>query len=69
MRKMNKLKLGLPLGSLLNSTLALFKKAGYNIRASERNYTPTCDDRKLKLRLLGRKRWPVTLKTEQLTQA
>jgi len=38
------LKLGLPKGSLQESTLNLFKKAGYNFATSSRSYTATCDD-------------------------
>lgn len=38
------LKLGLPKGSLQESTLKLFKKAGYNISVSNRSYYPVFDD-------------------------
>jgi len=38
------LKLGLPKGSLQESTFALFKKAGYNFATSSRSYNATCDD-------------------------
>ncbi len=38
------LKLGIPAGSLQESTAELFKKAGYNIRFSSRSYYPTIDD-------------------------
>lgn len=38
------LKLGLPKGSLQESTFRLFEKAGYKIRANERSYFPTIDD-------------------------
>jgi len=42
---MNKvLKLGLPKGSLQESTLKLFRKAGYHISISSRSYYPTVDD-------------------------
>jgi len=42
---MNKtLKLGLPKGSLQESTLKLFRKAGYHISVSSRSYYPTFDD-------------------------
>ena len=41
------LKIGLPSGSLQESTLALFGKAGYLIRASYRSYTPSVDDPEL----------------------
>lgn len=39
-----KLKLGLPKGSLQESTLKLFKKAGYNISIDSRSYYPAFDD-------------------------
>ena len=38
------LKLGLPKGSLQESTLKLFKKAGYHISVSSRSYYPVFDD-------------------------
>ena len=41
---MNKLKLGLPAGSLQNTTLEIFKKAGFNIQIGERSYYPYIDD-------------------------
>ncbi len=44
---MNKLKLGLPAGSLQNSTLEIFKKAGYNITLTERSYFPYIDDEEI----------------------
>lgn len=39
-----KLKLGIPKGSLQESTIRIFKKAGFNIRISERSYIPYIDD-------------------------
>lgn len=41
------LKLGLPKGSLQESTFRLFKKAGFNISAHERSYYPAIDDPEL----------------------
>lgn len=41
---MNKLKLGLPSGSLQNTTMDIFKKAGYHIHIGERSYYPYIDD-------------------------
>lgn len=38
------LKLGLPKGSLQDATLALFKKAGWNVTVSGRSYFPKIDD-------------------------
>jgi ATP phosphoribosyltransferase len=39
-----KLKLGIPKGSLQEATLALFERAGWRIFASGRSYFPTIDD-------------------------
>jgi ATP phosphoribosyltransferase len=39
-----KLKLGIPKGSLQESTFKLMKKAGYNISVSSRSYVPSIDD-------------------------
>ena len=44
--------LGLPKGSLQESTFALFKRAGFNVSCSSRSYTPTIDDEEIKCRLL-----------------
>lgn len=41
---MEKLMLGLPKGSLEQSTVDLFAKAGYKINISSRSYYPTIDD-------------------------
>ncbi|MCX8027386.1 MAG: ATP phosphoribosyltransferase [Thermodesulfovibrionales bacterium] len=41
------LKLGLPKGSLQESTLRLFRKAGYLISVSERSYYPLFDDNEI----------------------
>ena len=41
---MNILKLGLPKGSLQESTINLFRRAGYRIAVSGRSYTPRIDD-------------------------
>jgi hypothetical protein len=38
------LKLGMPKGSLQESTTELFKKAGIRISAGDRSYFPYCDD-------------------------
>ncbi|MBF0327873.1 MAG: ATP phosphoribosyltransferase [Nitrospirae bacterium] len=40
----NTIKLGLPKGSLQESTLRLFKKAGYHISVSSRSYYPVFED-------------------------
>jgi ATP phosphoribosyltransferase len=49
---MSKLILGLPKGSLQESTYALFAKAGFHISGSSRSYFPTIDDPEIELRLL-----------------
>jgi ATP phosphoribosyltransferase len=41
---MNKLKLGIPKGSLEANTVDLFKKAGWHITYDSRNYFPDIDD-------------------------
>lgn len=40
----NILKIGLPKGSLQDSTIDLFERAGYHIRVSDRSYFPSIDD-------------------------
>lgn len=49
---MNKLKLGLPKGSLQETTFELFKKAGIKIFSSARSYFPSCDDEELEIMLV-----------------
>lgn len=44
--------LGLPKGSLQESTFALFKRAGFNVTCSSRSYIPSIDDDEIKCRLL-----------------
>lgn len=46
------LKLGIPAGSLQESTAALFKKAGYNITFSSRSYYPSIDDDQIECLLI-----------------
>ncbi|MBW2984539.1 ATP phosphoribosyltransferase [Candidatus Woesearchaeota archaeon] len=46
------LKLGIPKGSLQESTIKLFKKAGYNVRVSERSYYPDIDDAEIECMLI-----------------
>jgi len=40
----NRLKLGIPKGSLEKATIELFRKAGWTITTSPRSYFPGCDD-------------------------
>ena len=51
-RKKQTLRIGLPKGSLQNSTLALFRAAGFNITVSSRSYKPSIDDPGFEVRLL-----------------
>ena len=46
------IKLGLPKGSLQDSTLELFRKAGYNFSVSQRSYFPSIDDPDLEAMLI-----------------
>jgi ATP phosphoribosyltransferase len=46
------LKLGLPKGSLQESTLKLFRKAGYHISVSSRSYYPSFDDPEIEAMLI-----------------
>jgi len=52
MKNIKKLKLGFPKGSLQESTLELFKKAGIRIKPSERSYFPTSDDDELEIMMV-----------------
>lgn len=49
---MNKLKLGIPKGSLQESTFELLKKAGFSVKASARSYFPSVDDEELEIMLI-----------------
>ncbi len=44
---MSLLKIGLPKGSLQESTFRIFAKAGYNISVRSRSYFPSIDDPEL----------------------
>ncbi|GAB4176498.1 MAG: ATP phosphoribosyltransferase [Terrimicrobiaceae bacterium] len=44
--------LGLPSGSLMESTMGLFTRAGFHITGSKRSYRPVVDDPELAVRLL-----------------
>jgi ATP phosphoribosyltransferase len=48
----NKLRLGIPKGSLQDSTIALFKRAGWNIYADGRSYFPSIDDSEIECMLI-----------------
>ena len=47
-----KLRLGLPKGSLQESTIELFARAGFNIYANPRSYFPTIDDPEIECTLI-----------------
>lgn len=47
-----KLKLGIPKGSLQDATIALFKRAGWNIYADGRSYFPSIDDPEIECMLI-----------------
>ncbi len=49
---MSVLKLGLPAGSLQNTTMEIFKKAGYQIHIGERSYYPYIDDEEIECVLM-----------------
>ncbi len=48
----NKIRLGIPKGSLQDATLALFKRAGWNIYADGRSYFPSIDDKEIECMLI-----------------
>jgi ATP phosphoribosyltransferase len=48
----NKLKLGIPKGSLQDATIALFQRAGWNIYANGRSYFPSIDDSEIECTLI-----------------
>lgn len=48
----NKLRLGIPKGSLQDATIDLFKRAGWNIYANGRSYFPTIDDDEVECMLI-----------------
>src|SRR4030067_2263957 len=49
---MNKLKLGIPKGSLEANTVELFKRAGWRITCDSRSYFPDIDDDELSCTLV-----------------
>ncbi len=49
---MSVLKLGLPKGSLQESSLQLFRRAGYEINVSSRSYFPSIDDDEIECMLI-----------------
>jgi ATP phosphoribosyltransferase len=55
---MNKLKLGIPKGSLQETTVYLFKKAGFSVRVSDRSYYPDIDDPEIECMLIRAQEMP-----------
>ena len=49
---MNKIRIGIPKGSLKEATIALFRKAGFNIILDERSYKPVIDDEEIECLLI-----------------
>jgi ATP phosphoribosyltransferase len=47
-----KLRLGIPKGSLQDATIALFKRAGWNVYADGRSYFPNIDDPEIECMLI-----------------
>jgi ATP phosphoribosyltransferase len=47
-----KVKLGIPKGSLENATIDLFRRAGFNITTSARSYFPSIDDPEIECMLI-----------------
>ncbi len=58
MAKEKKLRLGLPKGSLQESTLRLFRKAGYQITVYPRSYYPHVDDPEIEAMLVRAQEMP-----------
>ncbi|MCK4809821.1 MAG: ATP phosphoribosyltransferase [Candidatus Omnitrophica bacterium] len=56
---MKLLRLGLPKGSLQESTIELFKMAGFNVRVSKRSYFPSIDDAEIE---------PVLLRAQEMSR-
>ena len=48
----NKLKIGIPKGSLENATIDLFRRAGFSITVSSRSYFPSIDDPEIECMLI-----------------
>src|SRR5580698_7270026 len=48
----SKLRLGIPKGSLQDATIALFKRAGWNVYADGRSYFPNIDDAEIECMLI-----------------
>src|SRR5262249_1667895 len=49
---MNKLRLGIPKGSLQDATIELFQRAGFEIKVGSRSYYPSVDDEEIECVLI-----------------
>jgi ATP phosphoribosyltransferase len=58
-KMVNKLKLGLPKGSLQEATLNIFNKAGFFISSSDRSYFPSIDDEEIEVVLFRAQEIPI----------
>jgi len=58
-KRIRKLKLGLPKGSLQESTIAMFKKAGFKIIVHPRSYYPLIDDDEIQ---------PILLRAQEMSR-
>jgi ATP phosphoribosyltransferase len=56
---MARLRLGIPKGSLQESTLRIFKRAGFNVSVSERSYFPKIDDEEIE---------PILLRAQEISR-
>lgn len=66
MKKINKLKLGLPKGSLEEQTIKLFHSAGYNIKVAENSYYPEINDPEIECVLIRAQEIPRYIESEML---
>jgi ATP phosphoribosyltransferase len=63
---MSRLKLGIPKGSLQESTLELFARAGWRIAVNSRSYFPTTDDPEIECMLVRAQEMPRYVETGAL---
>lgn len=63
---MEKLKIGIPKGSLEKATIDLFKRSGWNIHTSSRSYFPRIDDDQLSCSLVRAQEMPRFVETGTL---
>jgi len=61
---MNKLKIGLPTGSLQKTTVELFKKAGIEIIINSRSYYPVTSDKEVEITLIKPQEIPMFVEDE-----